>query len=143
MLSYCTHPTLLPGSPFFLPSFYCMFLFEARLARNVLDLFKLGAHLDNRVAYQTGVQAHCAAQRVLCAGAGVEAHDEVVADVVGGLQLLRGLGQQEGAPVGDAAHDAVLLEDDLAGRLCDSGGKLGEREAMEGWGLLEGWVFTL
>ena len=97
-------------------------LFEAGLAGDVLDLLELCAHLHDGVSYQARVQAHCAAQRVLCAGARVEAHDEVVADVVGGLQLLRGLGQEEGAPVGDAAHDAVLLEDDLAGRLCDSGG---------------------
>ena len=59
---------------------------------------------------------------MLCARASIEAHDEVVADVVGGLQLPRGLGQEEGAPVGDAAHDAVLLEDDLAGGFGDSVG---------------------
>lgn len=97
-------------------------LFEGGLARNVLDLFELCAHLHDGVAYQTRIQAHCAAQRMLCAGARVEAHDEVVANVVGGLQLLRGLRQEEGAPVGHAAHDAILLEDDLAGCLCDSGG---------------------
>lgn len=54
-------------------------------------------------------------------GAGIEAHDEVVACVVRDLKLLRGLGEQEGAPVGDAADDAFLLEDDLAGGFGDSG----------------------
>ena len=108
-------------------------LLEARLPRNILNLLKLGPHLHNRVPDQPRIQTHGAPQRVLCAGTGIEAHDEVVADVVRRLQLLRGLGQQESAPVGDAADDAVLLEDDFAGGLCDSGG-LGER-GREGAGV--------
>jgi hypothetical protein len=111
---YCTGPTR-PG------------LFEVGLARYVLDLLKLCAHLDDGVADQARIQAHGAAERVLGAGAGVEAHDEVVADVVGRLQLAGGLGQEEGAPVGDATDDAVLLEDHLAGGLCDSAGRVSGR----------------
>lgn len=99
-----------------------MGLSEAGLAWYVLDLLELGAHLDNGVAYQARVQAHCAAEGVLGAGAGVEAHDEVVADVVRRLQLSRGLAQEEGAPVGDAADDAILLKHNLAGGPCDSAG---------------------
>jgi hypothetical protein len=57
---------------------------------------------------------------VLCAGTRIEAHDEVVAVVVCGLQLFRWLGQEEGAPVGDAADDALLVEDNLAGGFGDS-----------------------
>jgi hypothetical protein len=37
------------------------------------------------------------------------------------LQLLRRLGEEESAPVGDAAHNAILLEHDLAGGFGDSG----------------------
>jgi hypothetical protein len=37
-----------------------------------------------------------------------------------GLQLLGGLGEEEGAPVGDATDYAVLLEHDLAGGFGDS-----------------------
>jgi hypothetical protein len=57
---------------------------------------------------------------VLCAGARIKAHDEVVAVVVRGLQLLRWLGEKEGAPVGDAADDTLLVEDNLACSFGDS-----------------------
>lgn len=50
----------------------------------------------------------------------IEAHYEVVAIVVRGLQFLGRLGEQEGAPVGVAAHDAVLREDYGAGGFGDS-----------------------
>jgi hypothetical protein len=50
----------------------------------------------------------------------VEAHDEVVAIVVGRLQFLRGPGEKEGAPVGHTAHDAVALENDSACGFGDS-----------------------
>jgi hypothetical protein len=58
---------------------------------------------------------------VLCARARIEAHDEVVTVVVCGLQLLRWLREEEGAPVGDAAHDAALVENDFARGFSDSG----------------------
>ena len=57
---------------------------------------------------------------MLCARARVEAHDEVVAVVVGRLQFLRCLGEQESAPVRDAAHHAILLKDDSASGFGDS-----------------------
>jgi hypothetical protein len=57
-------------------------------------------------------------------GAGVEAQDEVVAFVVGGALFARGLGEEEGAPVGDATDDAAGLEDDVAGCAGDSGEEL-------------------
>jgi hypothetical protein len=91
-------------------------------ARHVLDVLKLLAHLDDRVSDQPRVETHCASQGMLCAGAGVEAHDEVVAILVGGLQLLRGLGEEEGAPVGVAAHDALLRQDNGARSFGDSTG---------------------
>jgi hypothetical protein len=53
-------------------------------------------------------------------GRGIEAHDEVVAGMVRGLQLLCGLGKEKRAPVGDAADDALLLENDLASSFGDS-----------------------
>ena len=50
----------------------------------------------------------------------IEAHDEVVAVVVCRLQFLGRLGEQESAPVGDAAHNALLVEYDLSGGFGDS-----------------------
>jgi hypothetical protein len=57
---------------------------------------------------------------MLCARTCIEAHDEVVAVVVCGLQFFRRLGEEESAPVGDAAHDAALVEDDFPSRFGDS-----------------------
>lgn len=96
-------------------------LSELGLPCDVFDLLKLGAHLDNRIPDQTGIKRHCLSQRVLCARTRVEAHDEVVAVVVGCLQFLRGLWEQEGAPVRDAAHDTIPLENNLASGFGDSG----------------------
>lgn len=59
---------------------------------------------------------------MLCLGARVEAHDEVVAVVVGCALLARGLGEQESAPVCEAADDAAGGEDLVAGCAGDSGG---------------------
>jgi hypothetical protein len=57
---------------------------------------------------------------MLCARTRIEAHDEVVAVVVCGLQFFRGLGEEESAPVGDAAHDAALVENDFSSSFGDS-----------------------
>jgi hypothetical protein len=58
---------------------------------------------------------------MLCLGAGIEAHDEMVAGMMCGLEFLRRLREEESAPVGHATHDAFLLEDDLSGGFGDSG----------------------
>lgn len=63
---------------------------------------------------------------MLCACAGIEAHDKVVAIVVFRLQLLRRLGQEEGAPVCDAANNALVIENDLSSGLRNSILLLGE-----------------
>jgi hypothetical protein len=77
---------------------------------------------------------------MLCARARIKAHDEVVADVVRGLQFAGGFGEEEGAPVGYAADDAVGFEDDFASGLGDSGGRADVRTCVlrgsEGGGLL-------
>ena len=93
---------------------------KLRSPRYVLDLLKLGAHLDDTVSDQARVQAHCSPQGVLCARTRIEAHDEVVAIVVCRLELLRRLGEQKGAPVGDAAHDTLLIENDFTSCFGDS-----------------------
>lgn len=93
---------------------------ELCLPWDVLDLLKLRAHLYDRIPNQARVERHSLSQGVLCAGARVEAHNEVVAVVVGRLQFLRRLGEEESAPVRNAAHDAVLLENDPAGSFGDS-----------------------
>ena len=41
--------------------------------------------------------------------------------MVCGLEFFSWLGEEESAPVGDAAHDAALVEDDFAGGFGDSG----------------------
>jgi hypothetical protein len=51
---------------------------------------------------------------VLCLCARVEAHDEVVAVVVGCALLAGGFGEEESAPVCDAADDAAGGEDLVA-----------------------------
>lgn len=56
---------------------------------------------------------------MLCAGARVEAHDEMVTIVVGRLQFLRRLWEEESAPVRDAAHNAISLENDFASSFGD------------------------
>jgi hypothetical protein len=58
----------------------------------------------------------------------VEAQNEVVALVVFGALFSRGFGEEEGAPVADAAYDAAGGEDDVAGCAGDSG------VVLEGWG---------
>ncbi len=55
-------------------------------------------------------------------GRGVEAHDEVVAAGVQLLVLAVGLGEEEGAPVGNAADYAAGVEDEGAGCFGDSKG---------------------
>lgn len=89
-------------------------------SRNVLDIGKLLAHLDNRVPNQPRIQTHGTAQLVLSARPGIEAHNEVVAVVMRRLQFLGRLRQQERAPVADTAHDAVLIQYNLAGGTGDS-----------------------
>jgi hypothetical protein len=59
---------------------------------------------------------------VLCLCARVEAHDEVVAIVVCCALLASGFGEEEGAPVCDAADDAAGCEDLIACCASDSGG---------------------
>ena len=58
--------------------------------------------------------------------AGVETQDKVVALVVGGACFARGFGEQEGAPVGDAADDTAGGEDDVACCAGDSAGGYGQ-----------------
>jgi hypothetical protein len=98
-----------------------LLLSERRCTGDVGNLLELGAHLDNRVPDQAGIQGHGLAERVLGARARIEAHDEVVSVVVCRLQLLRGLGEEEGAPIGHATHDAVSLKYNAAGGFGDSG----------------------
>jgi hypothetical protein len=64
---------------------------------------------------------------MLCACARIEAHDEVMAIVVGRLQFLRRLWEEKGAPVGDTANDAVLLKNDPASGFGDSGRRISVR----------------
>jgi hypothetical protein len=81
---------------------------------------------------------------MLCACARIEAHDEVMAIVVGRLQFLRRLWEEKGAPVGDTANDAVLLKNDPASGFGDSGRRISVRSPgyahtiMRRW-----WVHTL
>jgi hypothetical protein len=59
---------------------------------------------------------------VLCLCARVEAHNEVVAIVVGCALLARGFREEESAPVCDATDDAAGCEDLIACCASDSGG---------------------
>ena len=95
-------------------------LLKLRLPCDILDLLELCAHLHDRVSNQAGVERHGLSQGVLRAGTRVEAHDEVVAVVVGRLQFLRWFWEKESAPIRDTAHDAVLFENDSASGFGDS-----------------------
>jgi hypothetical protein len=46
---------------------------------------------------------------MLCLGRGVEAHNEVVANMVGGLELLGWFREEIGTPIGDASDNALLI----------------------------------
>jgi hypothetical protein len=71
---------------------------------------------------------------MLCLRARIEAHDEVVAGVVGnGVQAER-LWEEEGAPVGQAADDAGPGEDEGAGCFGYSGGGVSREVEEEGDG---------
>lgn len=76
-LAYASHPLLyiirLKSSP------------KARCARHVLDLLELDAHLHNAISYHPRIQTHGPSQDVLCLGARIEAHNEVVTNVMCGL----------------------------------------------------------
>lgn len=61
---------------------------------------------------------------MLCLCARVEAHDEVVAVVVGCALLAGGFGEEKSAPVCDAADDAAGGEDLVACCASDSGGSV-------------------
>lgn len=52
---------------------------------------------------------------MLCLHRSVEAYDEVVAGMVSRAVEGPGLGQEEDAPVRDAAHDPAALEDGFTG----------------------------
>lgn len=93
---------------------------KLRLPTHILDILKLLPHLNHRVPNQPRIQTHRPPQRMLRLRTRIKAHDEVVSVVVCGLQLLRRLGEQERAPVGVPAHDAVLVEDYGAGCFRDS-----------------------
>lgn len=74
-------------------------------------------------ADHTGLKSQGIADVLVHLGGGVVSHDEVVA--VGVLHLMHrdGLGEREDAPVGEAAHDAAILEDEGADSLGDSMGE--------------------
>lgn len=67
---------------------------------------------------------------MLCARTSIEAHDEVMAVVVCRLQFLGRLGEQKSAPVGDAAHNALLIEHDLSGGFGDSAAMESQMKAI-------------
>ncbi|TGJ88453.1 hypothetical protein E0Z10_g281 [Xylaria hypoxylon] len=73
------------------------------------------AELDAGVADHAGVEAQHLADLLLGGHAGIEAHSEVVAGGVAHLVHAYGLWEGELAPVLQAANDAFLLEDQLAG----------------------------
>jgi hypothetical protein len=78
---------------------------------------------------------------MLCLCARVEAHDEVVAVVVGCALLAGGFGEEESAPVCDAADDTTGGEDLVSSCASDSRGcaleaSCGDRGMGSGLGVL-------
>lgn len=75
-------------------------------------------------------------------GARIESHYEVMAGVMCRLQFLCGFGEEESSPIGHAADNAVLLEDNAAGGFCDSiGGYVSDHRA--GAGVFVGEEYSL
>ena len=68
-------------------------------------------------------------------GARIESQNEVVSLVVFGALFAGGLGEQEGAPVANAADDTARGEDDVAGCARDSGVAVSELGWMENGGI--------
>lgn len=58
---------------------------KAGRARHILNLLELDAHLHNTISYHPRIQTHRPSQGVLCFRTRIEAHNEVVPDVVCGL----------------------------------------------------------
>lgn len=79
------------------------------------------AELYVRGANHTGFEAQGRADVVVDAGAGVVAHDEVVAVVVLHLVDRDGARQGEDTPVAEAADDAAIAKDNGANGVGDSG----------------------
>ena len=84
------------------------------LSTNILNLIELRPNLDHRVANHARIQTERPLDSVLRLRARVEAHDEIVAVVVGSALLASGFRKEEGAPVCDAADDAAGGEDLVA-----------------------------
>ena len=117
---------------------------EFGLPWNILNLLELGAHLDYRVSDQTRIERHGLSKGMLCACARIEAHDEVMAIVVGRLQFLRRLREKKGAPVRDTTYDAVLLKNDPASGFGDSGKHISVRSPGYAQTIMRRrWVHTL
>jgi hypothetical protein len=92
------------------------------LASYILHFIQCRTDFHHRVADHARIQTESPLDGVLCLCARVEAHDEVVAIVVSCALLARGFGEEESAPVCDAADDAACGEDLVACCASDSGG---------------------
>lgn len=92
-----------------------------------LDITEAGGGLELAVAEldvcgtnDAGIEVDGVAHVGVRGGRCVVAHDEVVARLVLHLRPGNGAGELEDAPVGHAADDAAIAEDDLAGGEGDS-----------------------
>lgn len=87
---------------------------------NILDLLQRCPQLHDTKPDHPRIPRQQIPHSILSLNRTVEAHDEVVAAVVAGLMFVSGAGEQEDAPVGDAADDAAGPEHDSAGCAGDS-----------------------
>lgn len=101
------------------------------LARRARQRPVLVAQLHDSKPYHARIQAQQVPHCFLRCHRAVEAHHKVLALGVPGLVLFHGLGQEEGAPVVNAAHDAAVREDQGAG---GAGDAVRERVLVGRWG---------
>jgi hypothetical protein len=127
----CPLMTISPNLPFLL--LVARSIAPINLPSHVPNLIQLRANLDHRIANHSRVQTERPLHRVLSFGARVEAHDEVVAVVVGCALLAGGFGEEESAPVCDAADNATGSEHLVAGCAGDSGGCVLEEVVVMWW----------
>ncbi len=99
---------------------------KLRQTPHILNILQRPPHPHNTIPNHPRIQPQRPFHRMLRLGRAVEPHNEVMPRMVQGAVFPQRLGQQEGAPVCDAADNAGAVDNDVAGGLGNSGNISGE-----------------